>query len=132
MATDYGKDVSCYLNGDLDPMFVELEGRQVLAEALMRRLETPRGGLFYDADYGLDLRGYLGEALDAADIVELQAAIGVECLKDERVVAAQARVALTYSTGEMLVYILVQDGNGPFELTLSVDKVTVSLLDSKL
>ena len=60
-------------------------GTRNLIDALRRRLETPRGGLFYDPDYGFDLRQYVQAAMDAALQFELESFIETECLKDERV-----------------------------------------------
>ena len=37
-----------------------------LGQALAHRLETPRGGLFYDGDYGTDLRAYCNDTMTQA------------------------------------------------------------------
>jgi hypothetical protein len=54
----YGTDISCTLDlhermDEVDPM-----STRGIAEAIVRRLDTPRGALIDDADYGLDLKGY--------------------------------------------------------------------------
>jgi hypothetical protein len=126
MGTDYGTDVSA--EPDLDPMFPEQTGRALLIEALARRFETPRGSLFYDPDYGFDLRALIGEGLADGDLFALQAAIAAECRKDERVVAARAVVALDRATSTMTVTIAAADGAGPFRLVLDVSTVSVALL----
>lgn len=56
-----------------------------LIDALRRRLNTPRGALFYDPDYGFDLRQYVQAAFDVALQFEFESFIETECLKDERV-----------------------------------------------
>ncbi len=57
--TDFVVDVSTF--PDLDSSFTLITGRRVIAEAILRRLLTPRGGLAYDPDFGLDVRGWLNE-----------------------------------------------------------------------
>jgi hypothetical protein len=127
--TDYGTDVACV--DDLDPMFEEITGRRVLIQALLCRFQTPRGGLFYDANYGLDLRSYLGEGFTTADLKLVQTEIAAECLKDERVAAATAVVVMDASQGTMSVTVQIRDATGPFTMVLTVDHVTVTLLENQ-
>jgi hypothetical protein len=70
MATDYGTDISCY--PDIDASFGVVSGF-TLIEDLARRLETPRGGLFYDSNYGTDVRGWVNAAGTPAQIATLKA-----------------------------------------------------------
>jgi phage baseplate assembly protein W len=126
MATDFGTDLHCA--DDLDPTMPEVTGRVALVQAILRRLSTPPGSLFYDPDYGIDVREYVGEGLDAADLFYVQTEIERECLKDERVRAAQARVSLDASTGVLTISLQLRDATGPFRLVLSVDQVTLTLL----
>jgi hypothetical protein len=78
-----GVDVSCY--PDLDPLGTLVSGNTALAQAIARRLTTPRGGLFYDTNYGTDLRLYLNEGMTNEAQSRIKAAIESECAKDERV-----------------------------------------------
>jgi hypothetical protein len=110
-------------------MFADISGRRVLVEAIARRFETPRGSLFYDSDYGLDLRAYVGEGFDSSEVFELQASIEAECLKDERVNAARARVTMNAATGELRVLLSIEAGDGPFRFVLSVSDVSVAILN---
>jgi hypothetical protein len=64
-----------------------------------------------------------------ADLFALQAEIAAECRKDERVVAARARVAVERQSGTMTVIIAAADAAGPFRLVLDVSAVTVALLE---
>jgi hypothetical protein len=66
MATDFGTDISCY--PDLDGSFGLVSGFTLIAQDLARRLETPRGGLFYDSNYGTDVRGWVNAAGTPAQI----------------------------------------------------------------
>lgn len=129
MAIDYGTDVSTY--PDLDPLFQIISGKQVLAEALLRRYQTPRGGLWYDPDYGLDIRLWLNESFDtdSASLDRLAASIEAEAMKDERVGAASVAVELNLATSYLTITARVQPRDAvAFELVLGVSRLTVELL----
>lgn len=125
----YGLDLACV--SDLDPGFVIVTGRRLLAEAIARRLQTPRGTLIDDGNYGYDVVGELGDDLAPSDLGRIAAAIEAECAKDERVVSARATVTLQVPgqpLNGLIVTVLLQDGSGPFPLVLAVSSVTVALL----
>lgn len=126
MPVDFGKDISTF--PDLDRAMRLRSGRVVLAEALARRLETPRGGLFYDADYGLDVRAMLNDAMTENGLAAIEDAILSEILKDDRV--ENAEVAATFSMEEesLSVRIEVLAGEEPFPLVLKIDDVSAKIL----
>ena len=124
MATDFGTDIDCAFG--LSPSFQLVTGNTLLAQALMRRLTTPRGGLWYDPNYGFDLRILVGATLTNSQLGALSGMIEVECEKDDRV--SSARCALTLANGRMTVAITVTTRTGAFDLTLGVSDVTVELL----
>lgn len=128
--TELGVDVDCIL----DPGYVWLlcSGFRNLGNALARRLSTPRGALFYDPGYGLDLRSYLNAGLTDAKLSELVSAIGSECEKDERVQQADVTATYSYQTSTLRVRIEVLTADGPFRLILGVDQVTVAILNDGL
>lgn len=127
MATDYGLDISMSPAAtDMDAMLGFVSGRRCLSEALARRLQTPRGRLIDDPDYGYDLTGELGDDLGTGDLARIASLAAQECAKDERVISAQGNATLT--AGTLTVAIQVQDGAGPFTLVLAVSDVTVALL----
>lgn len=112
---------------DLDPIPKLQGGRRNLAEALAKRLTTPRGGLFYDPSYGKDIRLLLNETLTEARLRQEEAEIEAEIEKDERIESASA--TLTVVNQERLkVKIECQTRAGPFALVLAVSAVTVELL----
>jgi hypothetical protein len=119
--TDYGIDVSCL--PDLDDTFTPLTGIAVIAQAIARSLE--------DAQYGVDLRQWLNESFEAADVFHLQQTIESQCLKDERVqdVSVVVTQPLLY---ELRISIdLEPSQQGPFRLTLKVTALTVELLSAE-
>lgn len=125
-----GTDLSCI--SDLDPMMVETAGRLGLAQALVRRLQTPTGGLIDDSNYGYDLAGELNNDIGPGDVSRAQTRVVSECLKDERVKSAQCNIIVQPAVGatgqSLIVTITITDNAGPFRLTLSVSNVTVALL----
>jgi hypothetical protein len=75
---------------DLDPGLALVADAQLMNEAVIKRITTPRGGLFYDPDYGVDVREYLNAPIDDARLFELQGLIEAELEKDERISSAAA------------------------------------------
>jgi len=133
MSEGFGRDTSCFdelRTGRL------VSGTDLLAEAIYRRLTTPRGTL-RDGDeglvYGLDLQGFVGTVgtQDAADA--LPDAVIAEVLKDDRVERCECSAAAQTGTDGLTTIILdvdvfPRDQTENFTLTLSVDDVTVELL----
>lgn len=121
---DFGRDLSCA--DDLEDDMAEVEGPALVAQAIYRRLYTPRGALWQDPDYGLDLRDYLSRRMTAAEIAAIPGDVVKEILKDERV--ERATVKLTKQTLEVLeIMVNVEAGTGPFSLTISVTQAAVTL-----
>lgn len=119
----YGSDVSCV--SDLDERMTELPGDSllVLAQALARRLDCPRGALPDDPDYGIDLRGHCNRGVTTAEIRALAGQVRSELEKDDRV--DRALVTVTPSpTGSSLrieaAITPVDHRLGGFALTLAV------------
>lgn len=128
VATDYGLDLTC--TDDLDPRCSVTSGRRIVAEAVYRRLITPRGRLIDDPEYGTDITDWINDDFSASDIASLGAAIQSECLKDERVAEAEVSVEEPPGgTGAYAITISLTELTGTtFDLVLSVSDVTVDLL----
>ncbi len=120
---DLGIDIGGVL--DIDGNLSLVEGRLGLAQSISRRLSTPRGGLFYDLEYGFDLRVFLNTPVRPD---EVRRGVENECLKDERVDDARAEVAFNEAASTLTVRITITDGDGPFVFTISVSAVTTELL----
>jgi phage baseplate assembly protein W len=121
---ELGRDLSCLQ--DLDATGLEVSGRTVLAQAVLRRLITPRGRLIDDANYGFDLTQFIDDDLGPADLARIRAGIEAECLKDERVAVVTAKVTLT--AGVMVVTVNLTDSAGPFTLVVAVSAITATIL----
>lgn len=126
----YGSDISC--DTDLDPTLSEVSGDSTLAlaQALVRRLDCPRGENQDDADYGIGLRQFLNTGNTDQDINQLGGQIRVELLKDDRVDSLTVLVVPSNGGRNIRVAISVQpvDRNlGPFTLTLSASSASILL-----
>jgi hypothetical protein len=108
-----------------------------VAEAVGRRLGTPKGGLFYDRSYGYDLTDLLSSTVSPFVV---QQAVQNEMLADERVESATSKVtrvedgdegASEEDIGSMTIEVQANDGDGPFDLVIDVsaDGLEVTLLE---
>lgn len=121
----YGKDIV------IAKAFSFIDGRPNLIRAIVRRLRTPIRGLFYDQTYGLDVRSYLNDGLVEDKISEIQFKIKSQCELDERIKKADVRVEYIPSSFSLKLSIeLYPEQDNPFTLILSVDKLTVEILNN--
>lgn len=124
----YGVDISCV--DDLDPMFSLVEGNTTLAQAILRRLSTPRGGLLDDASYGYDVRSLLCNESTPARLAAAKMAIQTEVEKDERILSCDADLDFNFGLETLAIRLSVTTRSGPFRLVLSADKVNVEILEA--
>lgn len=127
MATDFGTDLDC--GEDLSPTLGLVSGRRALAQAILRRLTTARGTLERHPTYGLDLRGWLSETLDASALLRLQQGIQAQCLEDERVLRAAVSVD-GRQPRKLVVRLTLTTAEGPFRLVIGASQLTVDLLEA--
>lgn len=123
---DFGTD---FAGGtDFDPMAIEREPDDVLlvAEAAIRRLECPRGGMPGDPDYGYDLAAELRKAMTPAELAAIPNRIRGELLKDDRIERLEASVTLV-GLEQLAVAIKCETAAGPFKLTGSVTSEALRL-----
>lgn len=133
MAQGYGTDIWC-VNGLQTGRFAR--GRALVAQALYRRLITPRGTLRggpEEENYGIDLAGYCGQIGYANAIAAIPAVVRGELSKDDRVSEVSCEAASsTDSTGMISLVLTITvrlvDEDETFDLTIGVSDVTVSLL----
>ena len=131
MATNYGFDTSCLSDVPLISV-TETDPRVVIGQRLARRLQTPAGGLAVingNPNGGWDVRQYLNAKLSPGDIAAAQVVIGQECQKDEQVKSASCSMTLN-RVGELSISIAVVSLAGPFQMVLTVDQLTASLVFS--
>ena len=126
---DLGRDFQVL--GGVNPAFPLISGYTNLGQAMAMRLQTPRGGLWYDQDYGTDLRGWLNAAITGPVQAQLVGAIQSECLKDDRVQACTASVVVDRASSTMTVTINTVTAQGPFSFILAVTSATVAIIESQ-
>lgn len=130
MATNFGKDTSC-TDSLKTGRFVT--GPRLVAEAVYRRLTTPRGmlrGGEEEADYGLDLTELIGSVSNRSDAAALPGRIENELRKDERIESVKVTVTETTQgvAKSFEVFVEATTSEGPFDLTLAVSDVTTALI----
>jgi hypothetical protein len=128
---DYGEDVSTFLDGDLDPYFRPLTGPRVVAEAVVRRWTTPSGGLFFEPSFGLDVRELSSQAMTPQALFTLGALLASQAEEDERVQSALVELSFNAQTRKLLVRAEIRTASGPFALVVSVDRLSVEILEPR-
>lgn len=133
--TDFGSDLNGFL--DLDANLTFLSGdsslpqpnsTRALTQALARRITTPRGGLFYDQSYGIDVRDLVSGAVEPSTAAAM---IASECRLDERVNDCSVTIVVGGSGPDKTWTITVNPVTSTgdvFKFVLSVNDVTVTLL----
>ena len=121
---DYGNDTEC--GEDLTYARAEVTGETMMAQAILRRLTTPRGTLISYPDYGYDLRQFLKGPTPAATIVNGN--VENEVLKDERVADVTVETSFNEALERLEVSVVGFGAEGPFDLTIGISDVTVELL----
>lgn len=128
----YGVDIWC-----TDSMHTGrlARGITVVAQALYRRQITPRGTLRggdEEANYGIDLAGYVGSSDPETAALALPGIIGAELRKDDRVADVQTVVTVEKVEGldsfTIKERVVLHDEDSAFTLTLSVSQVGAALL----
>ena len=124
----YGSDISGA--ADLDPDMAEVSGDTTLAlaQALVRRLDCPRGTLIDDGNYGIDLRGYCNRPTTTSELRALAGQVRAELQKDDRVDSITVRLEPTSNGNAFALKIRVEPIDprvGGFALTLAVTSATI-------
>jgi hypothetical protein len=125
----WGSDVSCVTDADAEYSELPANSPLIIAQAIVRRFLTPRGGLLDDADYGLDLRGYCNRGVTQQDLRTLQSRCVAEVNKDDRVSSATVGTSTT-SANSLSVSVRITPADpafNPFTLVLAVDSETILL-----
>lgn len=107
----------------IDAALTTVGGRRALADAILRRLTTPRGGLVGAPEYGFDVRSVLGSTLPMSFIEQR---VLEQVLAEQEV--ADALCTATFHRGTLRIEIPVVDAEGPFDLTLTADELTTAAL----
>lgn len=129
----YGVDTWC-MNGLQTGRFAR--GSQLVAQALYRRLITPRGTLRggpEEENYGIDLAEYCGRAGDPTTVAMVPTIVRGELAKDDRVEEISCTSSVIETEPGLLSLLLtvtvrLVDEDETFEFTVGIDDVTVTFL----
>lgn len=116
----YGFDLALATDLYGDMRTVDPFSTQALAEALLRRLDCPRGALPDDQSYGVDVRGMINRATDPASLSVLRGQIKSECEKDDRVDSVSVELEASSDFVTLTVQLVVTPidaDRGGFSLT---------------
>lgn len=115
----FGQDLSCLQ--DEDAVQSEVNGFTALAQALARRLQTPRGTLLGDSAYGYFVIGEIDNDVTAADVAKIGTNIDAEFVKDQRVLSSFT--SATFSAGVLVTQSTITTTAGPWTLTLAISNI---------
>lgn len=114
--------------GDLSPDMRLLESTAdqgvAFIQAQFERLLTPRGALWYDLDYGLDIRVYIADDTEPAVAAD---AINKELLKDERCARCTTLITVSGNSWQITTNPVAVTGVA-YELTFTASSEKISLL----
>ncbi len=115
---------------DLDPTMREVGGNLVLAQWIVRCLQTPIGQLLDDPQYGYDLTQWLNADVDITNpqVAQIKSGVTKALLRDERILDVAVTAVFQASSELLVVTIVVTAAAGPFTLVLGVTQVSVTLL----
>lgn len=129
MAYDYGLDLAC--TDDMTIGATEVSGTANVAQAIYRRLISPRGSLIDDPDYGSDVTLLVDDVQTSRQAAIIAQQIDTEARKDERVLASQTQGEFRQLGGSQVSYLastVANTAEGPFRLVLSITNVSVDVL----
>jgi hypothetical protein len=119
---------------DLPPSFTLARGFKNLANAIVRRLSTPKGALAKfgdDPDYGLGLMGWLNASRTTAEVQALGGEIEEQVTADERIQSAEVTVEFSHETSTLSVDLALTTAAGPFRLVLAASQRTVEVINAR-
>lgn len=110
---------------DLDPAMREQSGERALADAIVRRLTTPRGGLPDFPQYGFDVTTLIGRSLPSNQIAQL---VLEQVRLEEEVLEASLDLVTSDDGSTITMNLKIESGDGPFDLTVSVSALEVTAI----
>jgi phage baseplate assembly protein W len=117
---DLGSDIAGVF--DVDATLSVATGLRALAQAILRRITTPLGQMPGAPSYGYDVRSLIGSTTPAS-IAEQR--ILQQVRAEEEVADARCTVAYDPRTAVTTITISVVAGEGPFDLTVSMNGLTL-------
>lgn len=129
-ASGFGSDISTFAGpdrNDLHPFLPLITGKRAVAEAVARRLLTPRGLLPWAQGEGFDVRDLLGQGFTPAALQSFSAQISTEAEADERVQSAEVTITFNEPRQALAISVRLRTAEGPFTLVLDVSKLAADI-----
>lgn len=124
--TDFGLDLDCA--DDLSADMRTVSGVAGVAQAIYRRLTTPRGMVLDALDYGYDVRSLLHKGQTPIQKAAIPGLIRSEILKDDRIASVEVEVT-TFTNDTIGLAIRCETAEGPFELVLDISAAIAKLVE---
>ncbi len=116
---------------DLDPYLSIASGPETLLQDLVHAITTDTGSLFYDGNWGIDIRRNLNAASTPNGRVLLQQQIQNQWTDDERVQSAAASLDWNEADGSLMVTGAIAPAIGqPFQFVVAIAQASVQLLST--
>lgn len=123
---EFGSDLSCGEDVTADWAELPKNSNLLVVQSIYRRLNTERGSLPDDPDYGFDLCGKLNKGMTQKGLLSIAGQVKAEILKDDRIEAVD--VAVDFNNMMLTVQIKGMTRVGAFEMTMDVDSAKATLL----
>ncbi len=125
----YGVELSCVLDADENLSEVDPMSPVGIGQATLRRLNTPRGMIADDRDYGVDVRGYCNRGVPVDELVALNGTIRLEVVKDDRIADVAVTVTIpALNELNISIWITPMDPTlQPFALVLAATPDTLTI-----
>jgi hypothetical protein len=125
----FGSDLVCW--DDFDEQFTECDPTSpyAVAQDAYHRLNTQRGLIIDDPDYGKDVKGMLQRAFGPNGRIETEGQLRGELLKDNRIDPATLKVVVTVDATGRAIDMSVNGfcAKGPFALVMRASDAGVLL-----
>jgi hypothetical protein len=112
-----------------------VSGIELRTNALIRRVTTKRGSLYFHRGYGIDVRDLLGAGTEPGQMRGYEAQLRSECEACPYIVGESVRVSLVESVGPdgstIQISISADSEDGDVAFVMTIDKVTLSILGIK-
>lgn len=110
---------------DLDPALTMQTDRRALADAIIRRLTTARGGLPDYPQYGFDVSSLIGSVVTPNAVAQR---VLEQVRAEEEVEEASCDVTQSTDGTTLTITIKVVSSVGPFDLTIDVNDLEFSAI----
>lgn len=130
MATDFGRDLWCRTTLVTTRY---ASGIDLMVNALVRRITTPRGRLKYHRAYGFDVSQFTGLEITPSSVFGIQSELESEIESDPRVYDGSVTVTIAEiqhpNRTDLEISAFGDSELGPFDFVTTIDKVTLELLN---